>query len=75
MKAGPIMGGTLLLLAAVGVAFWGVSARTRALGVVTQETREMAVPTVVAATPRIAHAHRDRTPGASSEHRRVVCRR
>jgi RND family efflux transporter MFP subunit len=52
MKAGPIMGGTLLLVAAVGVAFWGVATRTRALGVVTQETREMAVPTVSVTTPQ-----------------------
>ena len=54
MKAGPIMGGTLLLLLAVGIAFWGVSTRTRALGVVTQETREMAVPTVAVTTPEQA---------------------
>jgi len=46
MRKGPLMGGTVLLLAAVGAAFWGVSTRTRALDVVTQETRDMAVPTV-----------------------------
>ena len=43
---GPLVGGTILLLAAVGAAVWGVSARTKALTVVTNETREMAVPTV-----------------------------
>jgi RND family efflux transporter MFP subunit len=53
MKA-PIVGGTILLVAAVGAAVWGVSARTRALTVVTNETREMAVPTVSVTTPEQA---------------------
>ena len=35
---GPILG-AVALLAAVGAVLWGVSTRTRALGVVTQETR------------------------------------
>ncbi|HZP48657.1 MAG TPA: efflux RND transporter periplasmic adaptor subunit [Vicinamibacterales bacterium] len=43
---GPLVGGTILLLAAVGAAVWGVSARTKALTVVTNETREVAMPTV-----------------------------
>jgi RND family efflux transporter MFP subunit len=51
---GPILGGTILLLAAIGAAVWGVSTRTRALGEVTQETREMAVPTVAVTTPQQA---------------------
>ena len=46
MKRGPILGGTILLLVALGAALWGISARTRALDIVTQETRELAVPTV-----------------------------
>jgi RND family efflux transporter MFP subunit len=51
MRKGPLMGGTVLLLAAVGAAFWGVSTRTRALDVVAQETRDMAVPTVAIVRP------------------------
>lgn len=51
---GPIVGGTILLFAAIGAAVWGVTTRTRALTVVTQETREMAVPTVAVALPEQA---------------------
>jgi RND family efflux transporter MFP subunit len=51
MRKGPLMGGTVLLLAAIGAAFWGVGTRTRALDVVAQETREMAVPTVAIVRP------------------------
>jgi RND family efflux transporter MFP subunit len=51
MNKGPIVGGTILLLAAVGAALWGISARTRALDIVTQETREAAVPTVAVVAP------------------------
>lgn len=51
---GPILGGTVLLVAAVGAAVWGVSTRTKALTVVANETREMAVPTVAVATPEQA---------------------
>jgi RND family efflux transporter MFP subunit len=48
---GPIVGGTLLLAGAVVAAGWGISARTRALAVVTQETKEFAVPIVGVARP------------------------
>jgi len=51
MKKGPIVGGTILLVAAVGAVLWGISARTRALDIVTQETREAAVPTVAVVAP------------------------
>ncbi len=51
---GPIVGGTILLVAAIAAAVWGVSARTKALTVVTNETREMAMPTVSVATPQQA---------------------
>jgi RND family efflux transporter MFP subunit len=51
---GPIVGGTLLLLAAVGAAVWGIGARTKALTVVTNETRAMALPTVAVTTPEQA---------------------
>jgi RND family efflux transporter MFP subunit len=51
---GPLVGGTILLVAAVGAAAWGVSARTKALTVVTNETREMAVPTVAITQPQQA---------------------
>ncbi|HZR26824.1 MAG TPA: efflux RND transporter periplasmic adaptor subunit [Vicinamibacterales bacterium] len=54
MRKGPLLGGTVLLLVAVAFAFWGVSTRTKALTVVTQETREMAVPTVAVTTPEQA---------------------
>jgi RND family efflux transporter MFP subunit len=36
---------------AIGAVVWGVTTRTRALGVVTQETREMAVPAVAVVAP------------------------
>jgi RND family efflux transporter MFP subunit len=52
MNKGPILGGALLLLAAIGAASWGVSTRTKALGAVTQETRAMAIPTVAVTTPQ-----------------------
>jgi len=54
LKKGPILGGTILLVVAIGAAIWGVTTRTRALAVVTQETREMAVPTVSTTTPQQA---------------------
>src|SRR5919205_936669 len=50
MRKGPVLGGAALLIA-LGAVMWGVSTRTRALGVVTQETREMAVPAVAVVTP------------------------
>jgi len=50
MRRGPILG-ALALLAAIGAVLWGVTTRTRALAVVTQETREMAVPAVAVVTP------------------------
>jgi RND family efflux transporter MFP subunit len=48
---GPLVGGGLLLLVAVGLAFWGISTRAKALSVVTRETRELAVPTVSVVRP------------------------
>ncbi len=48
---GPLVGGGLLLLVAVGLAFWGISTRAKALAVVTRETRELAVPTVSVVRP------------------------
>ena len=50
MTKGPIVG-AIVLLGAVGAVMWGVSTRTRALGVVAQETRDMAVPAVAVVTP------------------------
>jgi RND family efflux transporter MFP subunit len=50
MRTGPILG-AVALFGAVGAVLWGVSTRTRALGVVAQETREMAVPAVAVVTP------------------------
>ena len=38
---GPLVGGLVFLIAAaIGLAFWGVSSRARALSVVTTETRD-----------------------------------
>jgi len=50
MRRGPILGAVALLMA-IGAVVWGVTTRTRALGVVTQETREMAVPAVAVVAP------------------------
>ncbi|HJZ72883.1 MAG TPA: efflux RND transporter periplasmic adaptor subunit [Vicinamibacterales bacterium] len=50
MRKGPILG-AIGVLGAIGAVMWGVSTRTRALGVVAQETRDMAVPTVAVVTP------------------------
>ena len=48
---GPVVGGVLLLLVAIGLAFWGISTRAKALSVVTRETHELAVPTVSVVRP------------------------
>jgi RND family efflux transporter MFP subunit len=48
---GPLIGGFLLLLVALAAAGWGISTRTKALTVVTQETRDLAVPTVAVVKP------------------------
>src|SRR5207302_8287418 len=50
-SVGPIVGAVLVILVAVGAAFWGITTRARALAVVTRETRELAVPTVAVAMP------------------------
>jgi RND family efflux transporter MFP subunit len=51
-RRGPLVGGSLLVLIALGFAFWGISARTKALAQVTRETRESAVPTVAVVAPQ-----------------------
>lgn len=48
---GPVVGGSLLLLAALGLALWGISTRTRALEAVTRDTEDRAVPVVAVTTP------------------------
>ena len=50
-SSGPVFGGILLVVAALGLAFWGITTRARALSVVTRETRELAVPTVAVIAP------------------------
>ncbi len=50
-RIGPLVGGLVLMVAAAGVAFWGLQTRARALDVATRETREMAVPTVSLVAP------------------------
>ena len=51
MKTGPIIG-VMALLLALGAVLWGVSTRTRALAVVAQETRDVAVPAVAVVKPQ-----------------------
>src|SRR5471030_1921406 len=48
---GPLIGGVLLLASALGLAFWGISTRAKALAAVTRETKELAVPTVSVIAP------------------------
>jgi RND family efflux transporter MFP subunit len=48
---GPLIGGVLLLVCALGLASWGISTRAKALTVVARETRELAVPTVAVIAP------------------------
>ncbi len=43
---GPVVGGLVLLAIMLGLAFWGIATRAKALAVVTKETRQLAVPTV-----------------------------
>jgi len=50
-RLGPAMGGLLLLVVALGLAFWGIGTRARALSEVTKETRDAAVPTVAVIAP------------------------
>jgi len=50
-RYGPIIGGLLLLALALGLAFWGVSGRAGALAIVTNETRQAAVPSVAVTKP------------------------
>jgi RND family efflux transporter MFP subunit len=51
MRKGSVWG-VLLALAALGAVVWGVSTRTRALSVVTMETRDVAVPSVAVVVPK-----------------------
>jgi RND family efflux transporter MFP subunit len=48
---GPVVGGLVLGAIALGLAFWGISTRARALSVVTRETRELAITTVSVIKP------------------------
>jgi RND family efflux transporter MFP subunit len=50
-SAGPIVGAIVLVALAIGLAFWGISTRAKALSVVTRETRELAVSTVAVLKP------------------------
>jgi len=50
-RVGPIVGGLVLMVIAVGLAFWGISTRAKALDVVTKETHELSIPTVSVVTP------------------------
>jgi RND family efflux transporter MFP subunit len=51
-RRGPIVGGMVLTALALGLAFWGISTRARALAVVTRETRELGTPTVSVVSPQ-----------------------
>jgi RND family efflux transporter MFP subunit len=48
---GPVVGGSLLLVAALALALWGISTRTHALAEVARDTEERAVPVVAVTTP------------------------
>lgn len=50
-RLGPAVGGLFLLVLALGLAFWGIGTRAKALSVVTKETRDAAVPTVTTIAP------------------------
>jgi RND family efflux transporter MFP subunit len=50
-KTGPIVGAIVLLVAAIGLALWGITTRARALTVVSAETKELAVPSVAVTKP------------------------
>ncbi|HEX3702870.1 MAG TPA: efflux RND transporter periplasmic adaptor subunit [Vicinamibacterales bacterium] len=50
-RLGPTVGGLLLLGILLGLAFWGIGTRAKALAVVSRETREAAVPTVAIIAP------------------------
>ncbi len=50
-KFGPVVGGLLLVVIALGLAFWGIATRAKALSVVTRETRELAITTVSVIKP------------------------
>ncbi|HVZ23500.1 MAG TPA: efflux RND transporter periplasmic adaptor subunit [Vicinamibacterales bacterium] len=50
-RRGPVVGGSLLLVAALALALWGISTRTRALADVARDTEERAVPVVAVTTP------------------------
>jgi RND family efflux transporter MFP subunit len=48
---GPVVGGLLVLVLALGLAFWGIGTRAKALSEVTKETHEAAMPTVAVIAP------------------------
>jgi RND family efflux transporter MFP subunit len=50
-RLGPAVGGVLLLAIALGLAFWGIGTRAKALSEVTKETRDAAVRTVAVIEP------------------------
>jgi RND family efflux transporter MFP subunit len=50
-RLGPIVGGVLLVAVALGLALRGISTRARALDVVTNDTRELALPAVSVVSP------------------------
>jgi RND family efflux transporter MFP subunit len=50
-RLGPVLGGLILIAVALGLAFWGISTRAKALSVVKTETSELAVPTVSVVSP------------------------
>jgi len=50
---GPVIGGLVIMALAAAAAFWGIQTRARALSAVTQETREVSVPTVAVVKPQL----------------------
>lgn len=63
-RAGPILGGVVLLALAIGTVLWGISTRAKALTAVAKETQELNVPTVAVIAPaRAASAQEVVLPG------------
>src|SRR5450631_2371732 len=50
-SSGALIGGVVILLAAAGAAFWGISTRARTLTVVTKETQQLGIVTVSVTSP------------------------
>jgi RND family efflux transporter MFP subunit len=66
-RLGPAVGGVLLLAIALGLAFWGIGTRAKALSEVTKETRDAAVRTVAVIEPERGAPRQEITPPGTLE--------